>query len=165
MAGYGTDSDFTAWLAAEGLTLPDDAAASAVLRQRGSNYVDSVYAARLYCSAPTGGVSQERAWPRTGHSFPVAIDSDVIPGAWERASYRAAYLDATRAGGLSKTVDPDKRVKRQKVDDIEREFFNNGESEAGASGAAILDAEIDGMLAPFLCPKDAASMGLWSLGS
>lgn len=151
MAGYGDDVGFTAWLAENGYTLPADAPAPAVLRARGSNYLDGTYGPRLSCSSPTGGLDQERAWPRTGHYVNCAlIPDDAIPAAWVRASYRAAWLEASSPGSLAVTVDPNRRVKRQKVDVIEREFFDGGSSEAGSAGA-VIDSEIDGMVQPFLC--------------
>lgn len=148
---YGTDEGFTAWLSANGYTLPAGAPTAAVLRARGSAYLDAVYGPRLTCSAPTGGIEQELAWPRTGHFVNCAsIPDDAIPGAWIRASYRAAWLEASAPGSLSLTVNPNQRIKRQKVDVIEREFHDGGAVEAGGAGA-VIDTEIDGMVAPLLC--------------
>ena len=65
MAGYGDDDGFQAFLTANGYTLPDGAPAAAVLRQRGSVYVDGTYSLR-FSGSPTGGAAQEREWPRTG---------------------------------------------------------------------------------------------------
>lgn len=164
MAGYGDDSAFTAWLTGQGLTLPVGAPSAAALRQRGSDYIDATYGPMLYCSAPTGGLDQERAWPRTGHVVKgQAVADDVVPAAWVRASYRAAWLEASSPGWASGSVDPTKRVKRQKVDTIEREFF---ESDGGAAGAAgNVDAGIAGMVAPYLCPDTAGvGIGIWSIG-
>lgn len=151
MAGYGTDSDFQAWLDANGFTLPSGAQSLAVLRVRGSAYLDAVYGPRLTCSAPTGGIAQELAWPRIGHCINGStIADDAIPSAWVRASYRAAWLEASAPGSLSLTVNPNQRIKRQKVDVIEREFHDGGAVEAGGAGA-VIDSEIDGTVAPFLC--------------
>lgn len=164
MAGYGEDSEFNAWLSGQGLTLPAGSPAPAALRQRGSDYLDAIYGPMLTCSAPTGGLDQERAWPRAGHRVngqPVA--DDVIPAAWVRASYRAAWLEASSPGWASGSVDPNKRVKRQKVDTIEREFFDS----AGEGGAVVgnIDAGIAGMVAPYLCPDlDGVGIGIWSIG-
>lgn len=148
---YGTDESFAAWLAANGFTLPQGAS-PAVLRARGSAYLDAVYGPRLICSAPTGGIEQELAWPRTGHYVNGAlVPSDAIPAAWVRASYRAAWLEASVPGSLSLTVNPNQRIKRQKVGPIEREFQDNGAAEAG-SASVVIDSEIDGMVAAYLCP-------------
>ena len=65
MAGYGDDSGLAAYLAAQGYVLPEGAATLAVLRQRGSDYLDGLYGAQ-FRGVPTDGVTQERAWPRTG---------------------------------------------------------------------------------------------------
>ena len=150
MAGYGDDTGFAAWLADAGLSLPVGAPLPAVLRQRGSDYLDATYAARLDCSAPTGGFDQERAWPRTGHMvLGMAVGDADIPSAWVRASYRAAYREATTPGWATSSRDPSRMTKREKADVVEREFFEPGET-AGASGANI-DAMIEGLIGPFLC--------------
>ncbi len=167
MAGYGQDQGLTDWLTANGLSLPAGALSPAVLRQRGSAYVDGTYGPRLMCSAPTGGIDQERAWPRTGHVVNgIAIAADAVPTKWVEASYRAAYLIATNPAFGASTVNPMQRVKRQKVDVIEREFFDGGAVEIGAGGLAAIDAEIDGLVAPLLCPDlDGSFAGLWAIGS
>ena len=150
MAGYGDDTGFAAWLADAGLSLPVGAPLPAVLRQRGSDYLDATYAARLQCSAPTGGFDQERAWPRTGHMvLGMAVGDADIPSAWVRASYRAAWREATTPGWATSSRDPSRMTKREKADVVEREFFEPGET-AGASGANI-DAMIEGLIGPFLC--------------
>lgn len=154
MAGYGDDNGFNAWLAENGYTLPADAPSPAVLRQRGSDYLDATYGPLLTCSSPSGGLDQERAWPRTGHYInchPVA--DDAIPAAWVRASYRAAWLEATNPGWASGSVDPNKRVKRQKVDTIEREFFDSAAAADGGVTGVVgnVDAGIAGMVGPYLC--------------
>lgn len=166
MSGYGTNDGFDAWLSANGLAVPSGGPSKDVLRIRGAAYVDGLYGPRLGCSAPTGGIDQERSWPRTGHfANGVAIDPDVIPVKWVQASYRAGYLVATLKGFGSATLDPSKRVKRQKVDSIEREFFDGGEAKAGAGGFMTIDAEIDGLVSGLLCHEDTGAFGgLWSVG-
>ena len=159
MAGYGDDMAFAAWLADAGLTLPVGAPLPAVLRQRGSDYLDATYAARLQCSAPTGGFDQERAWPRTGHMiYGAAIGDTAIPAAWVQASYRAAYREAVMPGWATSSRDPSRMTKREKADVVEREFFEPGET-AGASGANI-DAMIEGLIGPFLCGEYSGSLPL-----
>ena len=149
MAGYGTDIEFAAWLADNGLTLPLGAV-PAVMRNRGASYLDGAYGSRLTCSYPTGGVDQERAFPRTGLPF---VPNDAIPRAWVQASYRAAYLIAVRPGSLSATINPNARVTKQKVEGLERTFADNGAVVAGEV-IGVLDAEIDGLVAPYLCKSD-----------
>ena len=159
MAGYGDDTGFAAWLADAGLALPVGAPTPAVLRQRGSDYLDATYAARLDCSAPTGGIAQERAWPRSGHLiYGGAIDPAAIPAAWVQASYRAAYREATTPGWATSSRDPSRMTKREKADVVEREFFAPGET-AGASGANI-DAMIEGLIGPFLCGEYSGGLPL-----
>jgi hypothetical protein len=159
MAGYGTDGGFTTWLADNGLSLPAGAPLPAVLRQRGSAYVDATYGNRLTCSAQAGGAEQERAWPRTAHP---GVAAGVIPLGWVHASYRAAYLSATLTGGMSRQIDNQARVVRQKVDVIERQFADSGALVAGEA-VGLVDAEIDGMVAPFLCSKTAV-LGIRAIG-
>lgn len=154
MAGYGTDQEFSEWLAAQGLALPADAQPVEVLRAIGSAYVDAAYEGRLQCSRRTGGFEQELAWPRTGHTVNgQTVPSDLIPTPWIHASYRAAYLHATIAGWANSGRDPSRITKREKVDTIEREFFAAGD--AGSTGNAAagfnVDPLIDGMLSPWLC--------------
>lgn len=153
MAAYGDDAGFAAWLADNGFVLPIDAPTAAVLRQRGSSYLDATYAPKLWCSAKTGGFDQEREWPRTRAltAGGTEIDPNTVPSAWVRASYRAAWLEASSPGSLSASINTSERVKRQKADVIEREFFDGGAVVAGAGGLAMIDAEIDGMVAPYLC--------------
>lgn len=155
MAGYGTDQGLTDWLADNGMSLPGDAPTMAVLRNRGSVYVDSTYGAHLSCSARTGGADQERAWPRTDHPN---VDAGTIPLAWIHASYRAAYLHATTPGGLSVVTNANQRVQKHRADVIERTFFDNGAPKPGEA-VGLIDAEIDGLVAPYLC-ADLHEIGL-----
>lgn len=169
MAGYGDDSGFLSWLTEQGYVLPSGAPTPAVLRQRGSNYLDAAYEWRLQCSRRTGGYAQDRAWPRTGHIVSVEVIPDnLVPAAWVAASYRAAWLEASQPGWSSAGVDPSRLTKREKAGEVEREFFGAGEG-AGTGNVAPgfrVDAGIDGSLAIWLCPQDdGVSMGLWAVGS
>src|SRR5690348_10363784 len=108
---YGTDQGLNDWLAAQGYTVPDTAPSLAVLRARGSAYVDGYEA--FWTGTRTGGVIQEEAWPRTGARLNcvTAIPDDVIPPAVISASYRAAYLDAVTPGILvGATAAPGQRI-------------------------------------------------------
>ncbi len=151
---YGTDEGFTAWLSGQGLSLPVGAPAVAVLRQIGSSYVDAAYGARLACSRKTGGFTQELQWPRTGHVVNgETVPDDLIPQAWIDASYRAAYLEALQTGWATGSTDPNRVVKRERVEGaVEVEYF--GGKETGDSGTALgmtADALIGGMVGPWLC--------------
>lgn len=163
MAAYGTDEGFAAWLNQQGHVLPAGAPSPAVLRARGSAYVDAYEA--LWTGLRTGGVSQDRAWPRTGATVRCveAIAPDAIPIAVINAAYRAAWLEAATPGVLAGPVTtPGARVKRQKVDTIEREFFDDGALKTGG-GPAFVDSLIDSALRAFVCDTSGAAF-MWTLG-
>lgn len=85
MAGYGDDSAFNAWLVENGYPLPADAPSPAVLRQRGSDYLDVTYGPR-FVGTPTDA-TQEREWPRTGaFIFGTELATGVIPDRVVKAS-------------------------------------------------------------------------------
>lgn len=154
MASYGSDQGFTEWLSSQGLTLPVDSPAVAVLRQIGSSYVDAAYESRLQCSRRTGGFNQELAWPRIGHAINgEAVPDDLIPVQWINASYRAAYLESIQPGWATGSTDPNRVVKRERVEGaVEVEYF--GGKDTGDSGTALgmtADALIGGMVGPWLC--------------
>lgn len=164
MAFYGTEQAFTDWLAAQGLTLPHEAPAPAVLLQIGSNYIDAAYEWRLQCSKRAGGFEQELAWPRSGHYVNgQAVPSDLIPPAWIQASYRAAYLNAVTPGWSTDQTTPGRITKREKVDVIEREFFTAEDAGGGGDAAPGFpsDAVINGMVLPWLCSKTRSAASLF----
>lgn len=148
MAGYGDDGGFEAWLTAYGYVLPGSAPALAVLRQRGSSYIDGEYGPR-FPGSPTGGLAQERAWPRTAASaFGVAIPDNEIPVQVVEASYYAAYQEAIKPGSLQGSVTSAGQLKFEKIDVIEREFF---EGKGGTiDNATPKFTFIEGLLAPFI---------------
>jgi hypothetical protein len=149
MAGYGTDSALKAYWDASGYTYPVDAAFAA-LRNVGSVYIDATYGSR-FTGTPTAGIAQERAWPRTGATaYGTAIADSAIPVQVENAAYEAAYIALKIPGALSVTYDPAKRVKRQKVDVVEREFFDPGKSANIYAPDAPVSSLIDGILAPLI---------------
>lgn len=149
MAGYGTDQDFEAWMAANGFSVPAGAPTSAALRQRGSAYVDG----RCFPGVPTGGLAQERAWPRTGaEAYGQTIAADVIPLAIEHAAYAAGYFDAANDGALTSRSSIDAGVKRkfERVEGVvqeETEYFSSGDA---AADAAITIPMVEALLKPFL---------------
>ena len=145
---YGDDSGLTAWLAANGYTLPAGALAPAVLRQRGSAYIDGLYGQR-FVGVPADGYFQERAWPRIGACVQGrAIPPDLVPLAIEHASYAAAYQEAIKPGSLSVSASQGGALKRKKIDTIEKEYFE-GSGDAVADATLKLSA-VEGLLAPFL---------------
>lgn len=150
MPGYGTNEGFTAYATAAGYTVPAGDIGAA--RQRGSAYIDGAYGAR-FTGIPTGGIDQERAWPRTSASaFGSALASDIVPLRVINASYEAAYIELKQPGSLSVVTDPAKRVKRQKVDTIEREFFEPGKTTNIFAPDAPISTVIEGLLAPLIGP-------------
>lgn len=163
MAGYGTDEGFTAWLTLNGFSLPGAAPEPATLRQRGSDYLDGLYEAR-FIGVRTDPLNQERAWPRTGAVVQkVAIPSDTIPGAIERASYAAALYEAQNPGRLAVSATTAGALKRKKVDVIEKEYFE-GTGDAVADATLRLSS-VEGLLAPFMRSEGAsACFGLWAVG-
>jgi len=160
---YGDDAGFETWLETMGYELPSDAPDPAILRARGSLYVDGYE--RYWTGQRTGGVMQEEAWPRTGATIncTTAIPDDVIPPAVVTASYRAAWLEAETPGVLIGSAGAaGSRIKRQKVDTIEREFFDDGKNGVG-SGPSFIDSQIDGLLGQFICDANDGAF-LWTLG-
>lgn len=165
MAAYGDDAGFATWLDEQGYVLPGTAPSPAVLRARGSAYVDGYEA--FWTGYRTGVVMQELAWPRTGATVNCvqAIPDDVIPPSVINAAYRAAWLEASTPGILAgPATTPGARVKRQKVDVIEREFFDDGKKEVGG-GPSFIDSQIDGWLSAFICDDSKAGAFMWTLGS
>jgi hypothetical protein len=80
------------------------------------------------------------------------------------ASYRAAWLEAKTPGILAGAMPTQgKRVKRQKVEGLEREFFDDGKALIG-SGPSFVDSIIDGMMQQFIC-RDEGKAFLWTVGS
>lgn len=152
MAGYGTDEAFTVWLAENGYALPDDAPLPAILRQRGSVYVDGLYGIR-FAGEKTGGWEQERAWPRTGaYAGGSSIPEDVIPKPVIHASYEAALQEARDPESLSLIGSAAERVKREKVDGaVEVEYQQSGSEDLAAAMTPVMTV-IEGLLAPFLRP-------------
>lgn len=153
MAGYGDDAGFQAFLAAGGYSIPaaPPGLTPAVARQRGSDYIDAVYGAR-FIGYPTGGVAQERAWPRTNAVLPSGtIDPAVIPLAVVTASYYAALQEASQPGSLSVVVGSDGGIKSEQVGSLKVEYVGAGASGSVTSLGPLLSS-VDGLLAPFLGP-------------
>lgn len=163
MAAYGTDEGLTAWVTAQGLTLPVGANLTA-LRTVGSAYVDGAYEHRLSCSRRTGGFSQDLAWPRASHFINgEEVPPDLIPPAWVHASYRAAYLQATQDGWATNSTDPNRVTVRERVDVIEREFAKASDLVGTADVAAGMPADgvINGMVSVWLCSTSRSMSDLF----
>lgn len=163
MAGYGDDPGFAAWLTDNGHTLPTDPStpSPAVLRNRGSNYIDSVYGSRFVGSVVDA--AQERQWPRERAIVSgKLVRSDIVPAAVINASYEAAWQEATNPGGLLVVGSASSAVKREKVGSLEVEY-QNASSDGSALSMTPLISIVDGMLAPFL-RESVVGFGIWSIG-
>lgn len=161
MAGYGSDAGFSAWLVSNGHQLPVSAPSPAVLRQRGSDYVDG-FEDRFH-GVRTAGYDQERAWGRTGAVVRgQTIDPATIPIAIVNASYAAAWHEANNEGSLSPSATQAGAIKRKKIDVLETEYFE-GSGDAAADARVRLPL-VESMLAPFLKPDGVAAFGLWAVG-
>lgn len=148
MAGYGDDTKFAAWMTSNGYSLPGGDVAVAVLRQRGSSYLDGTYEAK-FPGRRTGGLTQERAWPRTGaEAYGSDIPSDLVPLAIEHASYHAALYEAQNPGALAVAVTASAAVKREKIGPIETEYFEG--ANGALSDATPMLSAVEGLLSPFL---------------
>lgn len=147
MAGYGSDEAFEAWLDENGYAL-SSGLDPAILRQRGSSYVDGLYGSR-FPGVPTGGYAQERAFPRTGVTvYSDDVPSNIVPAQVEAASYYAAYYEDQNPGSLSVGITPSKQVKRTKLEGLEKEYFEP--KDGGVTGATLLLSAVEGLLAPLL---------------
>jgi hypothetical protein len=164
MAGYGTDELFTTWLSDNGYTLPENAPAKAILRQRGSQYIDSLYGAR-FVGEPVAPFGQDRAWPRRNAVVGgVAIPETTTPNAVVYASFYAAFQEATNPGSLTAVGSSTTTVKREKVGELEVEYQNSSSSGSLVDGLTPIMTVVDGMLAPYLRIVPAQSIGMWSIG-
>ncbi|MBZ5761582.1 hypothetical protein LAV84_18290 [Rhizobium sp. VS19-DR104.2] len=156
MAGYGNNTDFSAYAEAAGYVIPDGTSDAQITasRQRGSLVIDR-YEAK-FSGQRTGGFAQDRAWGRTGARtyYGEAIPDGLIPVAIINASYEAAFLELTNPGSLSPVVTGSSTVKREKIGQLEIEY-------AASSSTSIADLVamatpvvtiIEGLLWPFLIP-------------
>lgn len=154
MAGYGSDTGFQDWLTENGHVLPEGALAPAILRQRGSQYIDGLYGSR-FSGQPTEGFAQERAWPRSGaYSHGQSIPTDLIPVAVEQAAYAAAFQEALKPGSLSVSAMNAGVLKRKKIDVLEKEYFE-GSGDAVADNTLRLSV-VEGLLAPYFSAPQIA---------
>lgn len=164
MAGYGTDELFATWLSENGYSLPAESPAPAILRQRGSQYIDSLYGAR-FVGEPVDPFTQERAWPRRNAVVGgVAIPDTTIPNAVIYASFYAAFQEATNPGSLTAVGSASTNIKREKVGELETEYQSSSSSGSFVDGLTPIMTVVDGMLAPYLRFIPAQTIGIWSIG-
>lgn len=150
MPGYGSDDGFTAYVAANGYTLPAGSIPAA--RARGSLYIDGAYHDR-FPGRPTGGIDQERAWPRADAAdrYGNEIPPGVVPTRVIEASYEAALLELTTPGSLSAVATASEQIKRLKAGSVELEYADNA-SMSAVIGAIPMSTRIEGLLAPLIGP-------------
>lgn len=110
---YGTAAGFAAYHEERGRTVPttwDDPLIEAALLVA-SEWLDNAYDA-IWVGYATGGYAQERRWPREvayTTTFPSEIIADTVtPDAVLKATYEAAWREATTQGALSKDFSPAK---------------------------------------------------------
>lgn len=165
MAGYGTDDQFLVWLTDNGYTLPEGTPVPAILRQRGSTYVDGTYGTR-FVGVPTAGYAQDRAWPRAGAIVNcILMPDDAIPVAVVHASYEAALQEAREPESLSIIGSAADRVKRERVDGAVEVEYQQASAETFAAAMKPVMTVVEGLLAPFLRPDaPAVGIGIWSVG-
>jgi hypothetical protein len=150
MPGYGTDTGFEDYAVANGYDIPAGTVAAA--RLRGSVYLDGHYYQR-WPGEPTGGVDQERSWPRKSAAdrYGNAIDSTAVPARVVSASYEAALLELGTPGFFSKTfTEADKKV-LTKVQSISWTYTGNTKGDRSSSPVSTV---IENILAPILTPDD-----------
>lgn len=145
MSAYGTDQGFADYCTAMGYTVPSGSVPAA--RMRGSMYVDNTYESR-FPGIPTGGIAQDRAWPRTGAEDIYGSAVSGIPDRVVNASYEAALLELGTPGTLSAIIKTNEMTKRAKAGPVEVEYFDaKGDTIAGA---VPMITKIEGLLYPLL---------------
>lgn len=158
--GYGTDTDFEAYVLATGRTAADPNSPDTVeaARVRASMWIDARYGAR-FSGKKTDGRDQERAQPRTGQidAEGLEIDEDEVPIEVEYATYEATLLELASPGSLQPTVTPAKNIKKVSVEGaVSVEYANTGTSDQ-----LPVITIIDGILAPLLDTNFDYSSGLF----
>jgi len=150
MPGYGTDSGFADYAAANGYEVPAGTVAAA--RLRGSVYLDGHYYQR-FPGEPTGGVDQERSWPRKSATdrFGNAINPDAVPARVVSASYEAALIELRTPGFFSKTFTESEKKVLTKVQTISWTYTGNSKGDRSSSPTSTV---IENLLAPILTPDD-----------
>lgn len=153
MAGYGDDSGFSTWLSANGYELPVGAPTAAVLRQRGSVYIDGTYVTK-FSGTPANGAAQEREWPRTSATdrYGNALASDSVPTRVVEASYMAAYLEASSPGSLAASGSASAAVKRERVEGAVEVEYQASTKAWAAEDLVPKFTAIEAILAPLLSP-------------
>lgn len=155
--GYGTDEAMATYWASKGYAVADTT--PAVLREIASVFVDGLgwrmagaAAVSRFPGIPTEA-GQEREWPRTGATdiYGRDLDPDTVPGAVERATYEAAFYEASNPGALNEAVRSDERVVREKFGSIEFQYADPSASKpVGLAPATPVVPFVMSILAPVM---------------
>lgn len=137
-------ADARARAVALGVSLPDDDTACEVALVQGNVYLNSL------CYYGTAAVPfQQTPFPRLGISMAGnEYPSDQIPQQAIDAQIVAASYAAS--GEIYTVVDNDKRIKRDKIDIIETEYFG---SETGSQTGKKVITRANELLSMFTCPS------------
>lgn len=126
---YGTLADALAYHEARGNAAWSAGAVTDPQREaallRASEALDGIYGPRFPGKKATR--TQERAWPRVGavdHCADKPIPENETPPEVETAAYALGLAELVTPGSSTPTLTLGKSVKRQKVGNIEREFFS-----------------------------------------
>ncbi|QWY83348.1 hypothetical protein [Rhizobium phage RHph_X3_2] len=162
---YGSDAEFTAWLASMGLSLPEGSPTPLVLRTVGSAYVDAMYGARY--TGRVASVDQELEWPRVGAYRGFApMPTDLVPLGVIHASYHAGYYAAVNPGSFFTGGTGSSLVKRETVGPLTFEYAvpSNWTQEQLAILLAPVIPMLEGLLTPYLLDPNAKGITLMTIG-
>jgi len=121
-----------------------------VLREIGSGFVDGLgwriaggVAVSRFPGIPTEA-GQEREWPRTGATdiYGRALASDTVPLAVEKATYEAAFYEASSPGALNQVTRADERVISAKAGPVDVKF-----ADASSAGSMPVNPVIPAVMA------------------
>lgn len=155
---YGDAAGFVTYHESRGRTIPitwDDAYISAALLVA-SEWIDATYGPS-FIGYKTDGFEQEREWPRIAaivDSIPrFVIEDDQIPDRIAKATYEAAFREATIAGSLVKDFTPGKytSVKIEGALSVDYRQFNY------ASEIQTQINQVESWLAPLIDVSSGAS--------
>lgn len=164
---YGSDNEFSDWLAAMGLSLPTDPAppSLAILRQIGTSYLDGVYGTRY-----SGNVSladQPDEWPRDG-AFrgntplpPASLPQAIIHASYFAAYYAANNPEAFFGGGAGSEL-----ISQETIGPLTTKYAvpTNPTPEQLVLLQQVTLPFVDGLVAPFLLEKGVNTPFLLSVG-
>lgn len=119
---------------------------------KGTTILDALYAHR-FPGRKTGGFNQIDQWPRTGarSKSGEVIPVDVVPVAVEMANYELSNLLLVNDGLLDmEVIDPNRMLKKEKIDVIETEYYKNMSATTDLLGLLPLLPIVEGILSEVL---------------